>query len=142
MGYNFGNDFTYKQTERGFFNRSACDQDHAWMELVYNGTWEDRGIHADSSDDSKVSLVSMYIETVTLSSLVDEVCLETSDGSIKCIDTIGAKSEICPCNGWDWSIDGNSSEPSVRDVRERCMPQSECPILHQVLVEQMHYLAY
>lgn len=140
--YGYHRDGSYTHTERAFFNKTACELDEPWMEIDYEGKWNDGGI-AEGFLPYR-ALASIEVISVWITSFHDEVCVETSDASLNCMKTKVALTALCPCNGWDWGVDDDEGErePRMRNVGMFCMPYEQCPILHAAYLQQTQYFWY
>ncbi|OLP98152.1 hypothetical protein AK812_SmicGene19412 [Symbiodinium microadriaticum] len=59
--------------------------------------------------------------------------------SAQCFEGLEVLQAACPCNGWDWLRDG---VPSGKNIGMFCTPAEECPIIHEVFLDQVQYFSY
>jgi len=133
--WSYGGDYSFSRRERGFFNRTACETGEPWLELSYEGDWSDIG----AARNSPASHAKIDVKSVWLKLWQEKVCLEQVDGDIRCMNTSSAIQTLCPCNGWDW---GNDGQPRQRNIGMFCMPREQCPIIHEVYLQQSHHQSY
>jgi len=129
----------YRRVERGALDRNYCDS--PWLEVEYEGTWAHAG---PSNYTNGSSLATIRILAVWMKLLKDTVCLPKVDEHDplelpKCFDTHAALKAMCPCNGWDWVGKG---VPRERNIGMFCGPSEQCPLLHEVYLQQNHYISY
>jgi len=137
--FSYGSDRSYTHRERGYFNRTACERDQPWMQIEYEGIWQGAGV-AEAAEPT--SLASIDVKSVWMTLWHREVCLEQVDGGLRCMQTQTAIKELCPCNGWDWAPEMNRTDPRKRNVGMFCMPEAQCPVIHQLYHHHIHYLSY
>jgi len=141
--FTYGRDHSYTYEEKGYFNSTACERDDPWLSLKYTGEWTGRGLSASGNH----SLVSVQINSVWLKLIHEEVCVrDMTDGSIDCFDTLAAVRQLCPCNGWDWgqwkTTKSKKFQPRERNIGMFCRPQEQCPLMHELYLEQTQYRSY
>lgn len=139
--FEFHPDGLYKRVERGSLERGHCEQDDPWLQVEYEGMWEHSG---PSKTTLGSSLATIRIASMWLKLLKERVCLPVVDPYDplelrKCFETHDALKLLCPCNGWDWKTNG---VPRERNIGMFCAPAEQCPLLHNVYLQQNHYLSY
>jgi len=134
--FEYGTDFSFKRTESGSLSRRSCERDEPWLETVYEGRFR---LHGGSPYVNGLSLASMEIVAVKIKLVQTQVCFTDPGGSQRCYDSALALQALCPCNGWDWT---NNGVPRERNIGMFCMPRSQCPLLHDVYLDQTSYVSY
>lgn len=136
--YQFFANSTYRRTSRGYFDKAACNVGHAWLEVVHEGSWKSVGGSLTVIGKSRAT---REVKNVWIRVLQSRPCL-TPVGSLppeQCFDSSVALKAVCPCNGWDWLGQG---APRGKNVGMFCSPAKECPILHEVYLQQVQYFSY
>lgn len=137
-------DGSYRRIERGSLDKSHCESGDPWLEIEYAGKWRESG---PSLTTLGASLAHLKIGFVWLTLLKDKVCLPLTgykgvpdplENPI-CRFTGDALKALCPCNGWNWKVDGKAHKTNVGMF---CSPQEQCPLLHDVFLDQTQYFSY
>lgn len=137
--FRFERNRTYVYRERGFFNHSACVRGDTWLTMTYHGTWRGQGLSKYKPGET---LVTVDIVSVWLKLWHEEVCVrDLTDGSIDCLDTLAAVRMLCPCNGWDWHL-LKGMKFRERNVGMFCRPFEQCPLIHELYLQQTHYISF
>eukprot|EP00930_Biecheleria_cincta_P006088 TRINITY_DN107071_c0_g1_i1.p1 TRINITY_DN107071_c0_g1~~TRINITY_DN107071_c0_g1_i1.p1 ORF type:complete len:285 (-),score=38.27 TRINITY_DN107071_c0_g1_i1:162-968(-) len=136
--YQFFANSTYRLTSRSYFDKPACNVGLAWLEMIHEGSWRHTGGSATVIGKSRATreVVKAWIKV-----LQSRPCL-TPVGSLppeQCFDSSMAMKAVCPCNGWDWLGQG---APRGKNIAMFCSPAKECPILHEVYLQQLQYFSY
>lgn len=135
--FTYAADGSYIREELSYFNQTACKHKDAWLQLTYEGRWRDAGIA--SMVAPKISLVATDVLSVWMKLFYDTVCVDGVDGGIRCLKTNETMQAICPCNGWSWT---SGEQPRKRNIGMFCMPEAQCPIVHEAYLHQTHYVSY
>jgi len=130
---------SFRRTELGHFDRASCENNDPWLEIVYKGVWRQGGPSTTVLGSSQASI---DVSSVWFTLMQTEVCLHKGDlvdERLACWDTHAVLKILCPCNGWDWTIDGM---PHQRNIGMFCGPRDQCPLLHDVFLQQTQYFSY
>ncbi|CAE8711361.1 unnamed protein product, partial [Polarella glacialis] len=134
----FQGDFSYRRVERSAFDLEACERGDHWLEVVFDGHWT---LGGGSHSVLGLSLASKTVVSAYVTLLQDNPCLTPVNGlpSARCFNALLAIQGVCPCNGWDWSARGT---PEAKDIGMFCSPEDQCPLIHQVYLQQTQYFSY
>jgi len=134
--FEFNPSGNFRRVESGFFDEQACRAEDPWLEVEYSGNWHNRG---GSSTVRGLSLADVDVSSVWITLRKQQVCVRQADKTEICMNTLQTLQALCPCNGWDWA---NRGMPRQRNVGMFCLPREQCPLIHEVYLQQTHYFSY
>ncbi|CAK9078687.1 unnamed protein product [Durusdinium trenchii] len=125
---------SYRRIEQSHFDQAACEAGNAWIEVIYEGSWQE---HGGSPHVLSTSLASRRVTSTIVRLLEEQPCLTPVNilPPARCFDAGAVLEAACPCNGRNWTS-GNATNISVF-----CSPQ-ECPLIHEVYLTKTQYFSY